>query len=151
MRELTGGGVALIALGAFGVVIGVNTLLAVVAVDTFAGKVVDNAYVSGRSFDDDLAAQRSLGWNTEPRVTDGRLAIDFTDAAGRPVRPASLAVTLGRQGTNAEDRAAELRPTARGYLVPEALTPGAWRAEIAAEAADGTRFRQTRRFVVEED
>jgi nitrogen fixation protein FixH len=148
MRELTGRRVALIACGAFGVIIAVNVLLAVLAVDTFSGTVVDNSYVSSQTFDGDLAAQRALGWTTEPRVTGRRLELDFIDAAGEPARPAKIAVTLGRQGTNAEDAPSEIEETERGYLMARVLDAGGWRAEIQAEAVDGTRFRQTRLFTV---
>ena len=149
MRELTGRGAALVACGAFGVIIAVNALLAVLAVDTFAGTVVDNSYVSSQSFDDDAKAQRALGWTVDPRVVAGRLEIVFTDTAGQPIRPATIAVTVGRPGTNADDITQEVEETDQGYVVAHELDAGAWRAEIRAEAADGTRFRQTRHVIVE--
>ena len=130
-------------------IIAVNTLLARVAVDTFAGTVVDNSYVSSQSFDDEARAQRALGWTVKPRVVERRLEIAFTDAAGLPVHPATLAVTVGRQGTDAGDMTREMEETGQGYVVARDLGGGTWRAEIRAEAADGTRFRQTRHVIVE--
>lgn len=144
MSELTGRRVAVISVAAFGVIIGVNALLAVAAVKTFSGVVVEDSYVSSQSFDAERAAQRALGWQARPRIEGGYLHLDFTDARGEPVRPSSLAVTVGRPGTNAEDAPLELEETASGYVAKRPLAKGGWRAEIAAVAPDGTRFRQSR-------
>ena len=148
MSELTGPKVAAIALGAFGVVIAVNTVLAVVATDTFSGLVVENSYVASQSFDADAEAQRALGWQTAVRAEDGYLHLDFADAKGRPVRPAALTVTVGRPGTNAEDAVLAMEERGPGYAGDRRLAKGGWRAEIRAEAPDGARFRQSRSFYV---
>ncbi|TPE50707.1 FixH family protein [Amaricoccus solimangrovi] len=148
MSELTGRRVAAIAVGAFGVIIAANAVLAVVAVDTFSGTVVDNSYLSSQTFDAERDAQRGLGWQVTPRVERGYLHLDFTDGAGRTPRPAKVSVTVGRPGTNAEDATMPMDETGRGYVAAHPLPKGGWRAEIAAEALDGTRFRQSRSFYV---
>ena len=56
-RELTGRHVLAITLAAFGVVIGVNLLLAVKAVGTFPGVEVSNSYVASQVFDRERSTQ----------------------------------------------------------------------------------------------
>lgn len=150
MSELTGRRVAAISLGAFGVIIAVNILLAVMATRTFSGLVVPNSYISGQTFDADRAAQRALGWRTEVAADKGYLRLEFTDTAGELIRPARLTVTVGRPGTNAEDAELAMIEAGSGYLGERPLAKGGWRAEIEAEAGDGTRFRQSRSLYVGE-
>lgn len=150
MSELTGRRVGAIAFGAFGLVIAANLVLAVVAVDTFSGTVVDNAYVSNQTFDAEAARQRALGWRVDPTVSRGYVHLDFFDSDGRPTRPRTLAVTAGRPGTNGEDAPLALDETGTGYVGARPLPVGGWRLEIVAEAADGTRFRQSRAIYVGE-
>ena len=151
MSELTGRGVAAITIGAFGVIIAVNAVLAVVAVDSFSGTVVENSYIASQSFNKELSAQRALGWQVSPRVEDGYLHLDFAAADGRPALLANLLVTVGRPGTNAEDMILPMEETAEGYASNVRLPAGGWRAEIEAEAEDGTRFRQSRSLYVRAD
>jgi nitrogen fixation protein FixH len=66
----------------------------------------------------------------------------------RPVRPAAIAVTLGRPTTTRDDRAVTLAPAPAGYTAVAPLAPGHWRVETAATAADGTAFRQSRDIFV---
>ena len=47
---------------AFGVIIGVNLVLALSAVRTFPGLEVKNSYVASQTFDERRAAQEALGW-----------------------------------------------------------------------------------------
>ena len=60
-RELTGAKVFAITAGAFGVIIAVNVVLAVKAVQTFPGLEVANSYVASQSFDAERTAQQKLG------------------------------------------------------------------------------------------
>ncbi len=151
MRVLKGWHVATIAGGAFAVVLGVNILLAVTAARTFSGVVVDDGYVASLHFNEARDAQIALGWTASLREVDGVLHVAFTDAKGRAVRPATLAVTLGRPTTTRDDATISLRETSDGYVGPAHLGPGAWRVEIHATAADGTAFRQSRSLFVRAD
>lgn len=146
---LTGRKMALIAGLAFGLVLAVNILLAVVAVRTFSGVVVDDSYVASRSFDAERSAQIALGWRLEIKADAGGLRLDVVDAAGTPVRPAALQVTVGRPSTNQQDRALPMQETARGYAAAAPFAPGAWRIDVSAVAADGTAFRQSREIYIE--
>ena len=147
-RPLTGRRVALIAAAVFALVLAPNIVLAILAVNTFSGLVVPNSYVASQDFDRTRAAQQALGWRLALAHEGDRLALALTDAAGRAVRPASLAVTLGRPTTSRDDLTLVLEPTPFGYAAAAALAPGNWRVEIAAAAADGTAFRQRRSLFV---
>lgn len=149
MSELTGRGVAAITIGAFGVIVAVNAALAVFAVGSFSGTVVENSYIASQSFNAELSEQRALGWRAEVRVEDGYLHLDLMTADGRPARPARLSVAVGRPGTNAEDRVLPMEETAAGHVSTARLPAGGWRAAVEAVAEDGTRFRQSRSLYVE--
>lgn len=145
---LTGRRVLLIATGIFLTMLVPNLVLAVFAVRTFSGLVVPNSYVASQEFDRVRAAQMALGWTARLAHADGVLRLDLADAAGAPVRPATLAVTVGRPTTTRDDRALTLLATPTGYAADAPLAPGAWRVEIAATAPDGTAFHQSRDLLV---
>ena len=106
---LTGRRVALIAGGAFLVMLVPNIVLTVAAVRTFSGLVVPNSYVASQEFDRNRAAQVALGWQADLAHEGGVLSLRLADAAGQPVRPAALAVTVGRPTTNRDDLPARAR------------------------------------------
>lgn len=151
-RVLTGRAVLLIALGAFGVTLAVNLVLAYTAVRTFSGVVVDNSYIASQSFNEKREAQVALGWTVElaEDAEAGVLAVTFTDAEGATVRPATLSVTLGRPTTTRDDQVITLEETLGGYAGLAPLAPGLWRVEIRATADDGTAFQQSRSLHVKD-
>jgi nitrogen fixation protein FixH len=138
-RQLTGRTVfAMFALG-FGIIIAVNMLLAVKAVDTFPGLEVANSYVASQSFDARRRAQEALGWTITAEHKAGRLVVDLRDADGHPIRPGDLSLTLGRPTEEADDLEVALQPD--GSMALE-LRPGLWRLDVLATAPDGTEFRK---------
>ncbi|HRO12030.1 FixH family protein [Amaricoccus sp.] len=145
---LTGRRVALISAGFFLAFFIPNVVLTWTAVGTFSGVVVDDSYAASQEFDRRRAAQVALGWTVALEHADDVLTLRITDGAGRTVRPAGIAVTMGRPTTSRDDRALALEETPDGYAALARLGPGAWRAEISATAADGTAFRQRRDLVV---
>lgn len=147
-RPLTGRMVLAITVGAFAVIIGVNLVLAVMAVRTFSGLVVPNSYVASQTFDHDRNAQLALGWTFGVSDRDDTLHLALSDSSGHAVRPQSLAVAVGRPAAAPQDVSAALVETPGGYAAPLALAPGDWRVEIDAVAADGTHFRQRRNLMV---
>lgn len=141
-RELTGKHVLIICLAAFGVIIGVNVLMAVKAVSTFPGLEVRNSYVASQSFDRDRSAQQALHWTVTPEY-DGRvLSLTIRDAQGYPARLRSLDVTVGRPTHVRDDQDLELSYQGGVFSAPLQLAPGAWIIHVAAVAEDGTAFRQ---------
>lgn len=142
-RRLGGRGVLVIAAIAFLVMLAPNIILAVTAVRTFSGVVVDDSYVASQDFDRLKAAQLALGWTVALSHEADVLRVDITDAAGTPVRPAAISVTMGRPTTQREDHAIALAETPSGYAGNAPMAPGHWRVELVATAANGAAFRQS--------
>ncbi len=145
---LTGRRVAVIAACFFLAFLIPNIILTWTAVGTFSGVVVDDSYAASQEFEKRRAAQIALGWTAELEHAGDVLTLRFLDRDGRSVRPAALAVTLGRPTTARSDRALVLEEAPGGYAALARLDPGAWRVEISAAAADGTAFRQSRDITV---
>ena len=148
-RSLTGRKVLGISVAAFGVILAANLTLAWYAVGTFSGLVVDNGYVSSQSFDAERRAQQALGWSLDLAYDGAAVRLDFTDAAGRTARPATLAVVVGRPTSSRTDRSLELQRTPTGYAALAALDPGAWLVQVDAVAMDGTNWRRRQTLTVE--
>lgn len=142
MAELTGRHVFAITVGAFGVIIAVNVLMAVKAVSTFPGLEVKNSYVASQTFDADRKAQEALGWTLTPHYDHGVLRLAFTDAQGFPVRVAGMSVLLGRTTEAADDMHPEFTEMAGTYETPLSLARGKWMLKVEALAENGTVFRQ---------
>jgi nitrogen fixation protein FixH len=141
MRELTGRHVFAITVSAFGVIIGVNLVMAYKAVSTFPGVEVASSYTAGVGFDARRSAQVALGWDVVAGYAQGALRVDFRDAGGT-VRPNDLAVMVGRVTEAADDRTADVIWDGVGFAVPMDLGPGLWRVDVTASAADGTAFQR---------
>ncbi|MBC7133777.1 MAG: FixH family protein [Roseovarius sp.] len=141
-RQLTGRHVFLIFVGAFGIIIGVNLVLAYSAVSTFPGLEVRNSYVASQQFDARKAAQEALGWEVRATHGGGVLRLAITDAEGRPVRVAALDATVGRATHIADDQRPEFRFDGQDYVAAVTLAPGNWNVRMEARAEDGTEFRQ---------
>lgn len=141
-RELTGTKVFLITASAFGVIIGVNVLMAVKAVTTFPGLEVANSYVASQTFDADRAAQQALGWRLDHTYQDGVLTLSFRDAQGQPVRVNDLSVLVGRTTEAADDQRPGFTFDRGAFRAAADLGPGRWMLLVEARAADGTPFRQ---------
>lgn len=146
--KLTGRKVLAIAVGAFGVIIAVNLVMAYFAVNTFSGLVVRNSYIASQGFDASRDAQEALGWTVTLEHADEALRIAITGADGGTVRPDLVDVTIGRPTTDRDDMELDMQSTPSGYAAPAPLAPGTWRVEITALAADGTPFRQSRSIFV---
>ena len=124
--RFTGKHMALVMVGFFGVVVGVNVLLASFAVSTFSGVVVENSYVASQGFNRLLGAAKAdqaLGWTLKlARGGDGAVRFTLTDASGAPLR-------------GAEVRAAADHPLGAKVpslmLAPKEVAPGVYEAPLA--------------------
>lgn len=141
-REITGRKVLAITVGAFGVIIGVNLIMAFQAVSTFPGLEVKNSYVASQNFDRERTAQQQLGWVVTPSYDGAQLHLRITDAAGQPVRVRNLSATIGRPTHVRDDVTPEFRWIRGEYLADVVLEPGLWNIHLTAESQDGTPFRQ---------
>ena len=141
-RELTGRHVLAIMLGAFGVIISVNLLMAYKAVGTFPGVEVANSYVASQSFDRERQAQEALGWNAHAAHRDGELVLEILDPKGLHPRIRSLSAVIGRPTHKREDQQLALVYDEGLFRAPMELGPGAWIIHVTATAPDGAAFRQ---------
>jgi len=140
--KMTGGKVAAVFIGAFGLIISVNLFMAYSAVSTFPGLEVQNSYVSSQGFNDRLAAQRALGWDVQVAVSEGALRVVFTDAEGNPADVSAMEATLGRATHTRDDLLPDFAYQAGIFTAPVSLAPGNWNLRLVATAPDGTEFRQ---------
>lgn len=141
-RPLTGKHVLAITLVAFGVIIGVNVLMAVKAVGTFPGLEVDNSYVASQDFNRERAAQAALDWTVTPDYDGKELVLAIRDRQGNPAPIKDLQVTVGRPTYVADDQHPQMTYQGGLYVAPLTLKPGLWNIHLTATAWDGTQFRQ---------
>lgn len=116
----------------FGVVVGVNMTMAMLATRTFGGTVVDNSYVASQKFNrwlDEAAVQASLDWQLTT-AREGDRALITLAGVDRARIEATAVHPLGRLP------AIELHFQRRSRAVfrsVEVLPAGRWRLEIRAE------------------
>ena len=142
MAEITGRQVAVFTVGAFGIIIAVNLVMAWQAVSTFPGLEAPNTFVASQEFDARREAQERLGWTVAPLHENGRVRLAITDAAGRPVEVASLQVLIGRPTSARDDVTPDFAFVGGVYEAPVELAPGQWMLKLEAVAQDGTLFEQ---------
>lgn len=141
-REFTGRHAAIIFVGAFAVIIGVNLVLAVQAVKTFPGLEVRNSYVASQEFDVRRSAQMSLDWSVRADARDGQVFLAITDKNGAPIELAKLDATLGRATHVRDDIQPDFVFDGTAYVAPVKLGKGNWNIRMVARAANGTEFTQ---------
>ncbi|NGM44741.1 FixH family protein [Rhodobacter sp. SGA-6-6] len=142
MAEITGRQVAVFTVGAFGIIIAVNLVMAWQAVSTFPGLEAPNTFVASQEFDARREAQEKLGWTVAPTHENGRVRLAITNAAGRPVEVASLQVLIGRPTSARDDVTPDFAFVGGVYEAPVELAPGQWMLKLEAVAQDGTLFEQ---------
>ena len=123
-RRFTGWHFTGIIIAFFGVVVAVNLTMAVFAMRTFGGVVVENSYVASQKYNGWLEAarrQQKLAWTIEPDLDDQRrvtiaLSIDGAKVSGfarHPLgREADVPLTFVTKGTRSR--------------TVDALPPGRW-------------------------
>lgn len=150
MREITGRHVLMFTVGAFGVIIAVNLLMAWKAISTFPGLEVANSYVASQDFDKRRAEQEALGWTVshDYNPASGRLTLKLTDAAGQPAAVSDIRILLGRTTAAGQDQRPVLTQVGTEWEADVALGDGKWLLRIEALAEDGTLFEQRLDFFV---
>ncbi|MGP3697794.1 FixH family protein [Rhodobacter sp. NSM] len=144
MAEMTGRKVLAITLGAFGVIIAVNLVMAFKAISTFPGLEVDNPYVASQTFDADRSAQQALGWALTADYDEDaqEITLRFTGADGRPAAVDTLDVLVGRTTEARDDRRPDFVLRDGAFRATQDLTRGKWMLRVEATSTSGTRFRQ---------
>ncbi|WP_375255435.1 FixH family protein [Yoonia sp.] len=143
-REFTGWHMLGLMVGGFGIIIGVNLILAWNAVATFPGLEARNSYEVSQTFQADRAAQLALRWDVSADITGGVLTVTILDDGGNPVEAEVTQAILG-QATNVRmDSTPTFTWTGSNYTAPVTMTKGYWNLRLELIAPDGTKFR--RRF-----
>lgn len=130
-RGFTGWHMALILMAFFAVVIGVNLVMATVAVRSFGGVVVKNSYVASQKFNGWLAqarAQQRLGWK-DGVTLDARRRVRLTlaDAHGLPVQGGDVRAVARHPLGRAPDIMLRFHEAEPGlYASDKALPAGRW-------------------------
>ncbi|MDV4143423.1 FixH family protein [Shimia sp. FJ5] len=150
-KKLTGKHVAMIFVGAFGIIIAVNVALAVSAVRTFPGLEVKNSYVASQEFNTRLHDQLELGWQVNADYVDGRLILAITDEEGGAIKPNTLEAVVGRPTHVKDDVTPDFQFDGAAYVAAVPLGRGNWNIRMKATSADGTEFIQRVVFRVKKE
>lgn len=142
MGEITGRKVLGFMVLAFGLIIGVNLLLAYKAISTFPGLEVGNSYDASQEFNRDKAAQVALDWHARADYHDGVLSVAFTHSDGSPAEVAEMSALVG-WATSTKDDFTPTFTYAKGvFSTPAQMARGNWNLRVDALSADGTKFHQ---------
>ncbi|MEZ5798590.1 MAG: FixH family protein [Paracoccaceae bacterium] len=142
MGEITGRHVLAFTVGAFGIIIAVNVVMAWKAISTFPGLEAENTFVASQEFDARRSAQEALGWTVAVGHERGKVRLSFTDAAGNPVEVGTLDVLIGRPTAARDDLRPEFTWLGGLYEAEAPLARGEWMLKLRATAKDGTLFEQ---------
>lgn len=132
-KPFTGKHMAMIFVAFFGVVIGVNVLMARLAVSTFGGVVVANSYVASQQFNgwlEQARADKALGWKAViDRGAADEVRVQLTDRDGVAIKGARVtAVAEHPLGHRVDERLA-FAPAGSGAYSAR-LTAGRWRIKL---------------------
>ncbi|MFO1133459.1 MAG: FixH family protein [Hyphomicrobiales bacterium] len=151
-KEIKGGHVLAMLIAFFGVIIGVNLVMAWFANSTWSGLVVENGYVASQEFDKNLAkakAQEALGWDVGFAFDKNDIRITFADAKGAKIDSLNLTGKLQRTVTDKEDQVLTFSWMGSGlYKAPARLGPGLWEVEIDGKGDGVADYHKIFRFVV---
>jgi len=150
-REFTGWHMLAVMVAFFGVIIGVNITLAVLANKTWSGLIVANGYVASQQFnknEERARAQALLGWRAELAHDKGVFTVTMKSKDGRPLPGLKIEGTLRRPVTAKDDMVLAFADDGDGsYSARAVLAPGQWEFEMAVRSPQGQSFTETYRFV----
>ena len=158
MGVLTGRKVLVMVLAFFGVIIGVNAMLTVFAIETLSGTEVASAYSASLAYQHEIDAahqQNDRHWNvsaTAKRDASGTVNVSITprDAHDQPITGLALSVRLQRPVDKRLDRDADLieqSPGAYGVRLTD-VAAGQWDFVIEADNDGVAMFRSRSRIVL---
>jgi nitrogen fixation protein FixH len=146
-RPLTGRTVLIWLASFFAVVIGVNALMAKLAIDTLPGTDVDSAYQAGNAYNAQISAARAQDarrWQVHgsiERTPGGRAVIEVEarDSEGVPLKDLAFSAQLERPIDRRADRNLMLGERNGGVYHGEAVdvAPGQW--DLVLEADSGSQ------------
>lgn len=157
-RVLTGGKVLAMLLAFFGIIIVVNTIMSVLAVETLSGTEVSSAYSASLAYEGEIkAAQRqdARHWNVTVRARRDEagtvsIRVEARDQRGAPITGLSFDVQLQRPVDKRFDRDATLSETGGGVYAAQLadVAAGQWDLLIAADSDGKSMFQSRNRIVL---
>ena len=136
----------------FGIVIAVNVTLAVLAVRTNTGLVVEDSYKAGLTYDRDMAkAKADAAMDIHPKLYfgDGLLRVALANSNGVPVDVKALNLTFGHPVSATTDEVLAFVPESVGVFTAQAkLTTGVWEGDLVATLASGDSWTRPIKLVV---
>ncbi len=151
-REFTGRHMLAIMLAFFGVIFGVNMLMATMATRSWTGLVVKNTYVASQEFNGKLAASRAqakLNWQVGLTYRDGQLIFDLNDDQSQPIEMQSVEIALTRPIGISQDRTLTLLAQGEKFTVREAIPSGVWNVVINADVEGYPEFIYRARLIID--
>jgi len=154
--KLTGKHVLFTLLGFFAVVIGVNVLFVVVALESWTGLTSPTSYQEGLRYNSviqDAEAQRARGWSADlsvirddskPDSVAVTVSARLTDREGAALPLETVTLSFRHPINETYDQTIELTRTGTGRYggTAELPVPGNWDTRLTARTGDGTGFRQ---------
>lgn len=144
-REFTGRHMAMVMVGGFSIVVGVNFAMAAAATNGFGGVIVKNSYVASQKYNgwlEEAREQEALGWAAEVSRVDGGKLSALTEGVptGAEVR-AELRRPIGKP----EMTDVTLVETGEGsFTSAEAIPGGRWIVRLHIEAGSDDWAREYR-------
>ncbi|CAM5768090.1 hypothetical protein LMIY3S_02383 [Labrys miyagiensis] len=151
-RQLNGWHVLAMFIAFFGVIIAVNTALAVYASRSWTGLVVENSYVTSQRFNSLIERSReqeALGWKSKLVIADGAIRYELADGAGMPVALRGVTVKFRHPAYDSQDRTMALREVGPGaFSLDHGVRDGLWIVEIDADAGLAQPYQEASRMVI---
>jgi len=157
-RPLSGRTVLIWLAAFFGVVIGVNVLMAKLAIDTMPGTDVDSAYQAGNAYNAQISAARDQDarhWRVRGSIRhdgDGRAVVEIEarDREGVPLKDLTFSVQLERPTDRRADRSLLLMERDAGVYSGEAVNvaSGQWDLVLKADRGSQRVFLSTHRVLL---
>jgi len=155
--KLTGLKVLAILIGFFGVIMGVNFVMAYYAIHTFSGMQTEKPYESGLAYNRAIAdakAQVSRGWHVDAQVErladqSVAIAVVMKDAQSAPIHDVTVLAALRSPIDSKLDHNLTLITDQKGaYRGTVDAAAGQWDLEIIAEQAGVTVFKSINRVII---
>jgi nitrogen fixation protein FixH len=157
-RLLTGRMVLFSLLTFFGVVIGVNMLMMLLAIQTLPGTEVDSAYSASLAYEKEIAAaqdQNKRNWKVDAhveRTPDGgaTLQVETHDNSGKPISGLKFRGRFERPTDRRADQPVTLAEVESGVYRGSAplISPGQWDLVLEGDAAGQRMFLSKNRVLL---
>jgi nitrogen fixation protein FixH len=157
-KPLTGRMVFFLLLGFFGVVIGVNLVMMMLAIRTLPGTEVDSAYSASLAYRKEIAAARDQdgrNWHVDAQVErapngGAGLRVEARDDDGRPLPGLTFQGRFERPTDRHADQTVELAETGAGIYRGSAplIAPGQWVLVLQGDVAGRRMFLSRNRVLL---